>query len=387
MNAPTPGWPAGLLAVPLISVLYDLLADGALRHWMNEALPESSDPPEPVTFFRPLKRGVPDLRAKLEMLLGSSLACDQIIFGVDAGSEEEAICEAVRCAFPERDVAVVRCAPDRAVNPKISKLVQMEALARHAAWLLSDSEAMFTADFVGAFRREWQAQPCAALTAGYRFIHLASRPQRCDALAVLLGLWPGLALLRRYGRVNFTLGACTLFRREALRAIGGWAAFGQDLAEDQRMGEALVKSGQTIRLSRHIATLDSDDLSWRDYWRHQRRVAVTYRAANPAGFAGVALTFGPVSSVLGLLFFSSESWFVLAAFFAVMFRWLRVRRAVRLVNFAVPGLVVTLGIASVVEAICWLLSWLPSRVWWSGRWWSVSFRGKFSLRASGKISG
>ena len=97
-------------------------ASAALQRWMSEPVKTSVRPPEPITFFCPLKRRRLRLREKLEMLLRSSLAQDQILFGVEAGSDEEAICEDVRRAFPERDVAVVRCEPGRAVNPKISKL-------------------------------------------------------------------------------------------------------------------------------------------------------------------------------------------------------------------------------------------------------------------------
>lgn len=378
MSVPEPGWHAWLLVVPVTSVIYDMLADAALLRWMSEPVAKSETPPEPVTFFRPLKRGVPRLREKLEMLVQSSMAQDQVLFGVDPGSEEETICEEVRRAFPERDIALVRCEPGRAVNPKISKLVQMVPLARHSSWLLSDSEMILTPDFLEALRSEWQAENVAALTTAYRFVNAVSWPQRCDALGVLLGLWPGIALVRRYGRVNFTLGACTLFRREALLAIGGWEAFGNELAEDQRLGEALVQSGQRVRLSRQVATLDCDALLWADYWRHQRRVAVTYRVANPAGFAGVLLTFGPVWSVLCLPVISGRPQILLAAVLAIVLRGWTVLRATWRLEFPVPALPIVLVVASLVEAVCWFLSWFTRRVWWSGRWWKVGFQGRLT---------
>jgi ceramide glucosyltransferase len=330
-----------------------------------------------VTFFRPLKGGVPRLREKLDLLIEASRTEDQILFGVDPETEEEKICAEAQRAHSKRDIAVVRCEPNRAVNPKISKLVQMTPLARHASWLLSDSEMIPSPGFLDHLRQEWQAHDVAALTTAYRFVNLVSCPQRCDAVGILLGLWPGLSLVRRYGQVNFTLGACTLFRREALASIGGWASFGRDLAEDQRLGEALVKSGCKIRLSRQVTTLDSDPNSWSDYWRHQRRVAITYRAANPAGFAGVLLTFGPVWSVVCLLPCPEPSLIVIA-FCTITFRVWRVRRSARLLEFPVPGMMTALGIASFVEALCWMLSWISSRVWWSGRWWRVGLRGELS---------
>jgi ceramide glucosyltransferase len=187
-------------------------------------------------------------------------------------------------------------------------------------------------------------------------------------------------MIRRYGQVNFTLGACTLFRRDALAAIGGWKSFGEDLGEDQRIGAALVRAGQVVHLSRHVATLDSDAISWREYWRHQRRVAVTYRAGNAAGFAGMAVTYGPVWGLLGFLM-CPRPVFAVALVATFVFRAWRVWRTMRLVDFEVPGMLAALGVTSVVEALCWARSWFPTRVWWSGRWWRVDFRGKFSREA------
>jgi hypothetical protein len=271
--------------------------------------------------------------------------------------------------------------PGEAVNPKIAKLVQMQPIARHSAWLLSDSEMICEPGFLEAFRREWQARGAAALTAGYRFVNLRSWPQRCDAVHILLTLWPGLALVRRFGKVNLTLGACTLFRAGALKSIGGWAAFGRDLGEDQRIGAALTTAGEAVYLSRHVATLDSDPMTWGEYWRHQRRAAVTYRAANPAGFAGMFVTYGPLWAFLCTIVFP-EPMPIFVFVFAVVIRGWRVRRVAKDLNFRVPGLLLNTVIASVVEALCWALSWFPSRVWWSGRWWRVDFRGRFSREAT-----
>jgi len=350
MNASEPDWHWWLLAVPLASILYDLLAGAALRHWLRECPSVEKKPGERITFFRPLKRGVPRLREKLETLIAlAGVGGDQVLLGVDEGSEEEAICEALRGVHPDGDIAVVRCRPGVAVNPKISKLMQMEAQARHGAWLLSDSEVMFSPEFLEGFRAEWQARECAALTAPYRFANPVSWPQRCDSMGLLLGLWPGLMLVQRHGRLNFTMGACTLVRREALAEVGGWKRFGEGLAEDHELGVALTKAGGSVCLSRELVSLDSDPLTWSDYWRHQRRVAVTYRAANPAGFAGVLLTFGPVWSLACLLVFPREPIFLVALIFTAISRAANIRAMAGALKFPVPALGVTLWIASGVE--------------------------------------
>ncbi len=368
-----------LLTVPgVMSILYYGVAGRLLDRWRSESLAGDGDEEgsPPVTFFRPLKAGVPDLAAKLGALVRAARPGDQVLIGVEAGSPEAAAAEAVRLENPELEIAVVPCQPGGASNPKVAKLLGMEPQARHEHWILSDSEALIDAEFLTAFRREWRR--CDVLTAGYRFRGMATWPQRLDAAAVLLGLWPGLAVLKTAGPLRLTLGACTGFRRADLQAVGGWTAFGEDLAEDNRLGQALADAGRDIRLCSHVVTLECDALSWRDYWRHQRRVAVTYRAASPAGFAGAFLTQGVTTSFLLACWQLTEiwAWSLWAAVFAV--RCVTAHRAARVLEYRIPGLVPVVFVASAVETICWALSWATKRVWWSGKFRRISFRGRFS---------
>lgn len=339
--------------------------------------------PPPVTFFRPVKRGVPRLMEKLEMLVRAVLPGDQIVLGADAGSAEFAIAEQTRAAFPQIDIAVVACAPGAAANPKISKLIQMQSAARHGHWIVSDSETQLDRTFCDAFREEWKR--CDVLTAGYRITGLKSWPQQLDAAAVLLALWPGLMAVNRGGGPRFTLGACTAFRAADLAQVGGWSAFADDLAEDHQIGAALARAGKRIVLSTHVVALESDLLTWRDYWRHQRRVAVTYRVSNAAGFAGMALVYGlPWSLLLALLHRSNPlawAWFAL-----VWLARLRIASAAaRQLRFPIGRLPLVVFIASLVEAICAALSWIDRRVWWGG-WRRVSRSGKLKPSVSSSPS-
>ena len=380
-------WPDAMLLAVLLTLshaglFYALLARVDAGLWLEEAalgkIANAALPP--VTLLRPLKAGVPALREKLDALAAAMEPGDQLVLGVDEGAEEMRVCTELRAAFPERDIGVVSCAAGAAPNPKISKLVQMTPHARHGHWVLSDSEAMIDAAWLGAFRREWLASGADALTAGYRFVNLATWPQRLDAAAVLLGLWPGLAMVRRFGRVNFTLGACAGVRRADVEAVGGWAAFGDFLAEDNRLGAALAKAGRTIRLSAQVATLDSDPLTWRDYWRHQRRVAVTYRVCSPAGFAGMVFTSGLVASVLLIALAPGgrerAGIYVLVAAAIQFARWIWIRDLGKALRFSVPWLFPVMLAAGVVEIACWCAAWCDPRVWWAGRRWRVSRAGR-----------
>lgn len=365
-----------LLGVPaVVSIGYYLASPWLLRRWLREPRHEidATTSLPPVSFFRPIKTGVPELRAILEQAAAAMLTEDQLLIGVEAHSPEESIAAEVARAFPAREIVVIRCQPGRALNPKISKLVQMIDLARHENWIVSDSEATLDAAFLENFRREWRQ--CDVLTAGYRFRGAETWPQRLDAAAILLTLWPGLAVLNSQGPLRLTLGACTGFRRTDLAAIGGFGKFGDLLAEDHALGVALAASRRQIGLSREIVTLRSDPLTWRDYWRHQRRVAITYRVANPLGFSGAWLTQGVPAAFLLALLFPSAPWLWMAFAAAWSARVFSAHAVAPILEFPLRAPWREVLAASFVETACWLLSWLANSIWWSGRRWRIGRDG------------
>ncbi len=324
----------------------------------------------PLTLWRALKPGVPGLVPKLDALVRSSRAGDQILLGADGGSAELAECDALRARWPEREIAVVPCEPGRAANPKISKFLQMAPHARHDLWLTTDSEAMVDAEFVEGFRREWAACGAEVLTAGYRFSGADSLPQTLDVAPALLTLWPGLMLTRR---VAFTLGACTGVKAGDVRALGGWERFADELAEDHQLGALLAQLGRGVVLSRHVLMLDCDPLGWRDYLRHQHRVAVTYRAANPAGALGL-----PILHAFGLALLAAclepGLWLCPALVYLVRLRcaiWMA-----KALGFPIRWLPLALPVCVFVESICWLLAWFTPFAYWAGRWWRLGWRGR-----------
>jgi ceramide glucosyltransferase len=370
-------WIVGSIAFPVVGLLalWTWRREGAARPAFRGELP-------PVTLLRPLKSGVPALREKLALLAEALRPGDQLVLGVEAGTEEERAGHEVRAAFPGREILVIPCAPGKAFNPKISKLIQMTPHARHDHWILSDSEAVIDLAWLTAFREEWQSRGADVLTTGYRFIHQSGWFQRLDAAGILLALWPGLAVMRHEGKIAFTLGACTGFRRADIEQIGGWATFGDLLAEDNRLGAALVEAGRTIRLSSQVATLESDPLTWRAYWRHQRRVAVTYRVCHPAGFAGTVFVNGfaglVASALVALQLPSSVP--ALALLLGVLalqgLRWACFRGMAGWLRFPAPWLFPVMLAASAIEFACWCAAWLDRRVWWAGRQWHVSLDGR-----------
>jgi ceramide glucosyltransferase len=246
----------------------------------------------------------------------------------------------------------------------------MAPLAQHDRWILCDSELLLAAEFATNLRAEWGGSGADAITCGYRFANLDSPQQRLDAVASLLTLWPGLAVLRRIRRVRLALGACTAVRGSGVDL----AALGDELAEDFHLGARFAANGKKVALSNQIAVLDSDPLTWRDYWRHQQRVAVTYRACNPFGFAAQVAVHSMTWALLGVLTGGCAGFLVALGVWAACVA--AARKSMPESGFSVPWLVVLVPAAGLVETACWILSWGTPQVWWGGKWWPVSWNGK-----------
>jgi len=365
---------AGLTVIVITTFVHALLVIFVVA-WRRLSRRHFEADLRPVTWFRPLKADVGDLKSKLSSFLRSSVAeGDQVLFGVDAGSEAAEVAADLARDFPDI-VQVIECRPGAARNPKASKLLQMAPSARHESWIIADAEALFDPAFATAFRREWHQSQADVLTAGYRFTGTGNWPQQLDAMSTVLTLWPGLELVRMFGTVRFTLGACTALRRSDLEAIGGWASLGDELAEDYWLGARLGRSGKTVRLSEAMITLEADAMSWRDYWRHQLRVAATYRAARPIGTAGMILTRGVTAGLLASVVNPLPGFILFSLALATRVALAECMASIR--GFPLKSSPVGLVIISdAVETLAWLRAWFARSIWWGGRARRISWRGR-----------
>lgn len=363
------------------SCVYWLVSTWLLRRRFR---PSSADPDPapslpPVTFLRPLKSGVPDLETRLDEAAAVLREGDQLVLGADADSPEWAACTRLAQQPSLGEIVVVPCGLGHALNPKINKLVQMQSAARCEHLIVMDSEAMLTLDWMLRFRAEWARTDSALLTAGYRFAGAMRWLQRLDAAPVLLTLWPGLAYVEAAAGLWFALGACIAIRRGTLDSAGGWGAYADQLAEDYALGQEVVRAGGKVMLSKEVLPLYADALDAAAYWRHQRRIAVTYRVADRTGFAAQVVSHGVTAAILLVLLteFAMGAWIL--AGIVVLVRIFTARAISRAVSWPFPHLWLIAPLASLMESVVWAAAWCSRRIWWAGRCWDVSVTGRLKL--------
>ena len=374
-----PGWLA-VAGIGIFSGAFYLATSFLLRRWLGGNPTVASHSPvgekdklaltarlppncqDPVTFFRPIKTGEANLRKNLEVFLSAVDSGDQVLFSATAPDELQ-LCEDLAAGHPGLDIVCLRAVEKIHRNPKINKLAQMEALASRERWIVLDSDAMPDRAFLRAFRAEWQAINSDAISAPYAFQPALTLPSRLDALGTSLALWPGVALLRSTGRVDFLTGACLGVKASALRELGGWKCLGDSLADDNELGRLISRAGGRVNIASAVLALEVPDLTWKEWILHQHRTFVTFRLCNPAGSLGIPLTHGAGLSFLFLLLnpLSPGRWLLHLSLLL-----LRAESAKPL-----PGpsnKLRDIWLVSLLEPFFWLLSWLPLPVWWAGQW-------------------
>ncbi|MFO0632398.1 MAG: glycosyltransferase [Nannocystaceae bacterium] len=201
----------------------------------------------PVTVLKPL-RGLDD---GLEDNLASLLQQDypgplQFVFGVTAADDPAlAVVRRLQRRFGARrsDVALGR--DDAAHNPKVANLLGMLPYAQHDALLISDSNVRVAPDYLRAMVAELAPADVGLVANPVVGTDAQTLGAACEALqlggviagAVSCGAWVGHPCV---------IGKSMLLRRDALARIGGLQRFGDVLAEDYAMGQAMVRAGLRV---------------------------------------------------------------------------------------------------------------------------------------------
>jgi ceramide glucosyltransferase len=282
----------------------------------------------PVTLLKPLK----GCDEATENCLRSWLAQDyagpvQVLFGV--ASAQDPVCEIVRKllkAFPAREAQLVVCGPSLGANAKVSKLVELERLAKHELLVISDADVRVPPDLLtnvvapllegcpvplshppapitsgmgeglgvragllpqlstlnSQLTSEMRA--CGLVTCFYRLANPTTLAMRWEAVAINADFWSQVLQSCSLKPMDFALGAVMATRRKQLQEIGGFAALVDCLADDYQLGNRLARRGYGVAISPVVVECWSAPMGWAAVWKHQLRWARTIRICQPVPY-------------------------------------------------------------------------------------------------------
>ena len=240
----------------------------------------------PVTLLKSLKGA----DAATEDCLRSWFAQDyrgevQILFGVV--SAEDPVCGIVKKLqqeFPQRDVRLEIIPTLLGANAKVSKLAELEKLAKHEIFVVSDADVRVPADFLANAVAPLRAAEVGLVNCFYKLANPSTTAMRWEAVAINADFWSQVLQSQTLKPLDFALGAVMLTRRGLVAEIGGFASLADCLADDYQLGNRIAKRGHRIVLSPIVVECWDAPMDWGAVWRHQLRWARTIRVCQPVPY-------------------------------------------------------------------------------------------------------
>jgi ceramide glucosyltransferase len=322
-----------------------------------------------VTLLKPLK----GCDEATENCLRSWLAQDypgptQILFGV--ASPQDAVCGVVRKLlreFPQSDAQLVICGPLAGANLKVSKLMQLEPLAKHEVIVVSDADVRVPTDFLANVVVPLEDEKVGLVNCFYRLANPTTLALQWEAIAINADFWSQVLQSQSLKPLDFALGAVMVTRRRQLREIGGFAVLVECLADDYQLGKRIASRGARIVLCPIVVECWSGPMGWEAVWKHQLRWARTIRVCQPLPYFFSILSNGTIWPLFWVALRPAPS-----AVFLALLCWLtRVGMAVnlqrRLTHQPVPQKYWALvWLKDLLGSAVWLLAFLGNRIEWRG---------------------
>jgi ceramide glucosyltransferase len=238
-----------------------------------------------VTIFKPLAGADDDLEENLASFLALDYPAYEILLGV-ASAQDGAFPVARRFALAHKGlVKLVLTDRDNAVNPKVAQLIDLDRHATGEIVVVSDSNVRVARDYLWSLVRELE-QPGVGLATS---VFVGSGEQTIGAALENLQLCavsaPGIVATNAVTPWPITIGKSMAMRRRDLARLGGFARFGDLLAEDQTMGLAFVRAGMGVGTSLEVVHNRNSSCGVRRTLERHTRWAKLRRSLHPLGFA------------------------------------------------------------------------------------------------------
>jgi ceramide glucosyltransferase len=363
-----------------IAASYAVLTFIAFLVWQLRKPPRTSVQLPPVTLLKPLCGAEPGLYEHLRAFCQQDYPEYQIIFGVrDPADPACSVVERLIEEFPSLPIDVIINPQLHGSNLKVSNLINMLARARHEFLVMADSDAFVGPDYLGIVTAPLLDPAVGLVTCTYRGVPTEGIWSRLGAMYINEWYVPSVLLAWLFGYQRYVSGQSMCMRHDTVRAIGGFRAIANHLADDHRLGELVSELGLRIVLSPYMVEGEHDEQTYESLARHEIRWMRTIRVLRPRSFRMIFLSFSFPLALFGLLLtVVGESWSIAAwALFAIT-------GIIRLAFHFAPRIqgkqplfadIWLLPVRDLLLCWIWCRSFFTSRVTWRGSEFDVDADG------------
>src|SRR5215469_9754132 len=290
---------AAFAALGCVYLIAALAAVIAWRPSRGDQLPLT---PEPVTILKPLYGSEPRLEECLASFCAQRYAAPvQIVFGLhDRKDPALPVVQSVKARHASLPAVIVVDGRSHGINAKVSNLINMAAAAEHGVLIAADSDILVKEDYTGRIVRLLQKPGVGAVSVLYHGEATAGPWSRIAALLINTHFLPNVLVGMALNLAKPCFGSTIALRRETLRAIGGFEAFSNQLADDYLTGEAVRRLDQKVEIAPCSVAHICYEESLRDLLNHQLRWARTIKSIDLPGYLGSFIAHPFALALLGI---------------------------------------------------------------------------------------
>jgi ceramide glucosyltransferase len=349
----------------------------AATHFARRTLPVAQEQP-PVSLLKPLHGEEPGLYENLRSFVEQDYPTVQIVLGAnDAKDGALPVARALIQEMPGADITLVTGAPIRGSNFKVANLENMLAAARHDIVVISDSDMRVDRRYLGAVTAPLLGPSTGLVTCLYKGVSTGGIWSELGALYINFGFLPSVLVAGALGIDRGCFGATIAMRRDALGRIGGLAPVRDELADDQRIGEAVRALGLAVVLSRYLVEARVSEPSLAHLWHHELRWARTVRTISPAGYAGSVLTHAVAIAGIGAVVSGFGLTACIFLVISVLLRWVTAAVIARALGLTIARLWL-LPVRDALSFAVFVASFFGRAVVWRGQLFQVEPSGRMS---------
>jgi ceramide glucosyltransferase len=288
-------------ALTLPAVLYALVALLCRARTYRIGASVQSALAPPVTVLKPLCGMEPRLEANLATLCEQTCPVYQVLLGVrDPDDPAIAVVRRLQQRYPALDIQLIVDARVHGSNFKVSNLINLAGAARYPWLVIADSDIAVFPDYLEKVAAPLADPAIGIVTCLYRGRSFDTFWSRLGALFIDTWFAPSVRVASAFGASAFGFGATIALRASTLRAVGGFEALRNRLADDFWLGQLARDRGLETVLSEVCVTTDVTENDFRSMWSRERRWMKTIRSINPFGYAFAFVTFTLPLLALGL---------------------------------------------------------------------------------------
>lgn len=331
-----------------------------------------------------------DLESNLRTFCDQDYPDYQILFGVESESEPcVSVIRTIVAEFPEKDLQLVVCPPNRGSNRKVGILKKLLAEAKHDVLVWCDSDIRIGADHLKHIVAPLHDPKVGLVCCPYRWKSPQNVPAALESLTFSTEFIPSVLMLERLGQLKFALGASMALRRGCLEEIGGLEMIEDYLADDYELGKRITESGYRLVLTDYLVDLIHPAMSWKRTLLHQLRLVRTYKVCRPMGFFFSVLTHGTTWATVFLVAnaFSALGWSVWTAVVALRIATATGLLLTHLPDFHTTGYLWLLPFRDWFSSLLWMLAYTGNTITWRGRSFLLTKDGKLREMDDRRLAG